>query len=157
MCLAAPLDLCCEHPLLPDYNRSITLVVYRCRQPPSNRVWTSLVSSPACCLITCYKLSYIVDDVVTVCFELFYEIAPLYEMIENPRLDMHSLSHNQNLNIPPCRVNQIFYMSSWGLSFLTNNARLSLLISVFYSRIALESVSVLFQNCSGICQVKPDN
>ena len=35
-------------------------------------------------------------------------VASLCEMIENPRLDMYSLSHNQNLNIPPCGVNQIF-------------------------------------------------
>ena len=142
MCLAAPLDLCCEHTVLPDYNRSITLVVYRCRQPPSNWVWTSLVSSPARCLITRYKPSYIVYDVVAVCFELFHEIAHLYEMIENSCLDMYSLSHNQNLNIPLRGVNQIFYTSSWGFSFLANNARLSLLI-----------FSVLFQDCSGICQV----
>ena len=30
-----------------------------------------------------------------VCFELFHEIAPLCAMIENPRLDMYSLSQGE--------------------------------------------------------------
>ena len=80
-------------------------MVYRCRQPPSNRVWTSLASSPARCLITRYKLSYIVDDVLTVRIELFHEIAPLCEMIENPRLDMHSLSQKGSYFMEKLKAN----------------------------------------------------